>query len=414
MEPDFLSPPKALQLPLAGEGTFDFFATWQKIASATNLQHLPPVPYPSVSQHGLAALLDLHEGGQAEPIVTHEQWQIKRRRLGENLAWLLGPQPSPAKTVTGKVVFETACAGYIRRKIRLQIEREISSQIVFQSSNNGQTRRRVLMTVESESVPAYLCMPTDIRGPRPAVICLHQFNIEAGAREMVGLDPDHSDVAFADELARRGFVTLALDLPGYGERRDAEGNPAEKVVDYYRSQPRGSLLGRMAWEVSCAVDYLATLDGVDAQRIGCMGHLLGGVVGLFAAALDARVRAVVASAACATFQSQIERDTAHLLWCSGTGLLPIMGFFDEESAVDLPMEYHECVALIAPRPLFLCTPLRSDFFPREGLEEVSRHLENLYAFLDSPERLSVSYPHYFIFFPEDLREEAYHWLTRFL
>jgi dienelactone hydrolase len=414
MEPEFLTAPRTLQLPLAGAEAFDFFATWKRIAGVSSLSHLPPVPFPPTSQHGLAALLEIASGERVETVVNPGQWARKRGQLRENLLWLLGERPPSPKSVTAKLVFETACAGYLRRKVRLRIEREISSQIVFQSSTNGQTRQRILLTVETESVPAYLCLPAVVRSPRPAVICIHHFNQPAGAREAVGLDPEHNDLAFADELARRGFVTLALDLPLYGERFKPDHSTAEQFVDFYRSEPRGSLLGRMAWEVSCAVDYLAALDVVDARRIGCMGHLLGGIVALFAAALDERLSAVVASAACATFRSQLEQGTANMIWCGGTALLPILGFFEAEEAEEPPVEYHEVVSLIAPRPLFLCTPLRSEYFPRQGLEEVGSHVENLYSFLGVPEHLSINYPHYFIFFPEDLREEAYQWLTRFL
>jgi len=414
MEPEFLTPSKPFPLPLAGEGSFDFFSTWQRLVGVSSLQHLVPVPHASISPHGLAALLEIREGDRAESVVTKDQWQTKRRHLRENVEWLLGEQPAGAKSVTAKTIFETACEGYIRRKIHLQIEHEVSSQILFQANHNGRTQRRILATVESESVPAYLCLPTQTRIPRPAVICLHQFNQPAGARELVGLDPEHNDVAFADELTRQGYITLAIDLPGYGERYHSERHAAESTVDFYRAHPRGSLLGRMVWEVSCAVEYLCTLEVVDHRRIGCMGHLLGGIVALFAAALDERLRAVVASAACASFRSQIQQGTGRSLWCAGTGLLPVLGFFEAEQANTLPIEYHEIVALIAPRALFLCSPLRSDYFPREGLEEVASHLENLYAFLGFPERLSISIPHYFIYFPVELREEISQWLTRFL
>lgn len=413
MDPEFLTHSKAFQLPLAEEESFDFFATWQRLAGVSRLDHLAPAPFPPPPSQELSALLELVEGDEVQAISTQRQWESKRSRLRKNLEWLLGEMLPPPKSVGAKVTFETACEGYVRRKLRLQIEREVSSQIVFQSSSNGQTRRRILMTVESESIPAYLCLPSSAREPCPAVICLHQFN-PVGSRETVGLDPEHDDVAFADELARRGFATLALDLPGFGERRRPDRSAAEHVIDFYRRQPRGSLLGRMVWEVSRAVDFLSTMESVDSRRIGCMGHLLGGIVGLFATALDERLRAVVASAACATFRSQFRSDVARKIWCSGTGLLPVMGFFTKGNLKELPIEYHEIAALVAPRPLYLCTPLRSDYFPREGLEEVESHLENLYAFLKSPERLAIKYPRYFIYFPEELREEIYQWLMRFL
>jgi pimeloyl-ACP methyl ester carboxylesterase len=414
MEPEYVTSSKPFSLPLAGEESFDFSSTWQRLAGVSGLHHLPPTPHPAPSPHGLTALLEIHDGDRVTTVANDEQWQVKYRHLRENLDWLVGERPPVAQSVTAKTVFETACAGYVRRKIRLQIERKVSSQILFQAALDGHTRRRILLTVESEGVPAYLCLPTVTRTPRPAVICLHQFNQAAGARESVGLDPEHNDVAFADELARCGYVTLAFDLPGYGERRPADKSTAEAIVAFYRAEPRCSLLGRMAWEVSCAVEYLSSLDMVDSRRIGCMGHLLGGIVAMFASALDKRLKAVVASSACATFRSQIEQGVGRSIWCSGTGLLPILGFFEGEQAGLLPIEYHEIMALIAPRPMFLCTPLKSEHFPRERLEEVASHVENLYSFLGHPERLSIQYPHYFIFFPEELREDIYQWLTRFL
>jgi pimeloyl-ACP methyl ester carboxylesterase len=417
MEPDpITTPPRYLQLPLLmAEGSFDFVATWQRLCGANTPQQLPPIPYVVPPRQSLSALLEIHGNGPVEPVLNREQWQAKRRLLRDNLLWLLGEQPACPTTVTARLAFETACQGYVRRKMRLQLDRQVSSKVVFQSTRNGYAHRRVLLNIESETVPAYLCIPTaPPRVPRPAVICLHQFNPEEGARETVGLDPQHNDMAFADELARRGFVTLAFDLPGYGERRDPKRSPVESLIDFYRAHPKGSLLGEMAWEVSRAVDYLATVEGVDSQRIGCIGHVLGGIVALFAAALDERLRAVVASAACATFRSQFESGTADQIWFNGTGLLPHLGFFRDGQLDDLPIEIHEVVAQIAPRALYLCTPERSDYFPREGVQEVARHLENLYSFLGFPERLAVNYPSYFIYFPEDLREEAYQWLTRFL
>jgi len=414
MEPEYVTAPKGLQLPLGAEGAVDVFGIWQRIAGVNRLDELPPVPYRVPAHRGLSAFLEIHHGETIEPIVSREQWQRKRRLLRENLLWLLGDRPTAPATVSARTVFETACRGFVRRKLRLQIEREVSSKILFESANNGHTRRRILLTLESEAVPAYLCVPTNGRGPHPAVICLHQFNVEEGAREAVGLDIRHSDLAFAEELARRGFVTLAFDLPGYGERRVENQSAAEGLVGFYRAHPRGSLLGQSTWEVSRAIDYLASLEGIDPRRIGCMGHLLGGIVGIVTAALDERLQAVVASAGCAMFRCPSQQATAERIWLQGTGLLPVLGFFCREHADHLPIEFHEILAQIAPRPLYLCTPQRSDFIPRESVEEVARHLEYLYAFLGCPERLSVNYPNYFIYFPEDLREEAYHWLTRFL
>jgi len=69
---------------------------------------------------------------------------------------------------------------------------------------------------------AYVCVPKGPAGRRPAVFCHHQHNGEfgLGKSEPVGLAGD-PDLAYASELAERGFVTIAPDAIGFEERTGA-------------------------------------------------------------------------------------------------------------------------------------------------------------------------------------------------
>src|SRR6185312_3647456 len=53
-------------------------------------------------------------------------------------------------------------------------------------------------------------------GPRPAVLALHQ-TVPQGKDEPAGLEGD-PELALGRELAARGFVVLAPDAVGFGER----------------------------------------------------------------------------------------------------------------------------------------------------------------------------------------------------
>ena len=67
-------------------------------------------------------------------------------------------------------------------------------------------------------MPAWLLIPDAARDGtvrRPAVLCLHQ-TIAIGKDEPVGLGTN-LELAYARELAARGYVALAPDYPNFGE-----------------------------------------------------------------------------------------------------------------------------------------------------------------------------------------------------
>ncbi|MCA6954045.1 alpha/beta hydrolase [Pectobacterium polaris] len=102
----------------------------------------------------------------------------------------------------------------------------------------------------------------------PAIVVSHPWG---GVKEQTsGL--------YAQQLAKRGFITLAYDASHYGESggvpRNLE-NPADRVQD-----------------IRSAVGYLSSLPQVDAARIGTLGICAGGGYTLHEAQTDARVKAV--------------------------------------------------------------------------------------------------------------------------
>src|SRR4029078_372558 len=95
---------------------------------------------------------------------------------------------------------------------------------------------------------------------------------------------------YGAELAARGYVVLAPDYPNYGESK----------VDVYAL---GYESGRMKaiCNHSRAVDLLQSMPEVDPDRIGVIGHSLGGHNALFLAAFDPRARVVVPSCGFTSF-----------------------------------------------------------------------------------------------------------------
>lgn len=86
---------------------------------------------------------------------------------------------------------------------------------------------------------------------------------------------------YAQTLAKRGFVTLAFDPSYTGE---SLGEPRSVASADINTE-----------DFSAAVDYLSNLNFVDANKIGILGICGFGGFALNAAAMDTRIKAVVAS-----------------------------------------------------------------------------------------------------------------------
>ena len=143
---------------------------------------------------------------------------------------------------------------------------------------------------------------------------------------------------------------LAFDQIGFGSRVLSAGK-------FYDRFPRWSLLGNMICDTRAAITALQALDMIDPSRISLFGYALGAEVGLFTAALDDRVRAVVAAAGFSPLRLEsAESGTEGIRHYSHLhGLIPRLGFFvGYEKRV--PFDYDEVLAAIAPRSVLVIAP----------------------------------------------------------
>ena len=107
-------------------------------------------------------------------------------------------------------------------------------------------------------------------------------------------------------LARKGYVVLAYDPFGQGERIEYPGSRQGQSAlgggtsEHEYAGRRLVLLGAnfglfRAWDGIRGIDYLLSRPEVDPDRIGCCGQSGGGTLTQFLAALDDRIRAAVVS-----------------------------------------------------------------------------------------------------------------------
>ncbi|MDZ4197961.1 MAG: acyl-CoA thioester hydrolase/BAAT C-terminal domain-containing protein, partial [Kiritimatiellia bacterium] len=246
------------------------------------------------------------------------------------------------------------------------------------------------------------CAPDEMR---PGILCIHGTD-ETLAHRNVLSPVDKPNRAYAIELAQRGAVTLAVDQFGFGEG-NAGRSQAEVVDSFYRKYPEGSLDGARLSVHQCAVDFLASHPLVDASRLGCMGHSLGGRAAVYLAALDPRIRACVSSAGISPnltngFRNRPRKDS----------FSPRLD--DEmERTGKSAFEYQELLALIAPRAALLLEPWNDPYNPM--IEPVFRCFEKarfVFQLCGVPENLQILCHGEGHDTLPDIRNYAYAWLLK--
>jgi len=121
------------------------------------------------------------------------------------------------------------------------------------------------------TLAADLYMPKTAEGKLPAIAVCGPFG--AVKEQAAGL--------YAQTMAERGFLTVAFDPSYTGE---SGGEPRHVVSPDINTE-----------DFSAAVDFLATNDMVDAEKIGIIGICGWGGLAINAAAADPRIKATVAS-----------------------------------------------------------------------------------------------------------------------
>ena len=262
---------------------------------------------------------------------------------------------------------------------------------------------------EGERVTAYLLTPKELKDQEPAVLALHQ-TVDSGKDEVVGLD-GHPDYAYGHELGERGYVVLAPDHLTAGERV----YPGKESFDsgpFYEQYENWSMVGKNLEDTKSAVDVLVSLEYVDQNKIGVIGHSHGGHNAIFGAALDDRIKVAVSNCGFSVFSEEEER----LEWSLEEGYIYIpklRKFFLEN--IDPPLDLHEVGALIAPRPWLNISAYEDVAYGnQEFLAEVGTLLFQVYSLYNASNAFGYYMHGNNHSFPKSARALAYEWLDRYL
>jgi dienelactone hydrolase len=179
----------------------------------------------------------------------------------------------------------------------------------------------------------------------PVVIWLHGYSSSLGYSWVY-----HYDVHPVLALAQAGYAVLAFDQSGFGSRQ-------VEAAAFYNRYPRWSQMGHMVEDTRAAIDALTRDAQVDSSRIYLFGYSMGANLALHTAVLDPRVKGVVSLNGFTPMRTDKEdRGLGGIArYFREHDLLPRMGAFVGKEA-QLPYDYDELIAALAPRPVYILSP----------------------------------------------------------
>ena len=290
-------------------------------------------------------------------------------------------------------------------------------------------------------VPAYVLIPKGAKLPAPGVVVLHSHDglYLWGKEKVVENEPEHPYLtafkqrayggkSIAAELARRGYVVIAIDMFYWGERRmilDADP-PAyreramtlteQEIREFTQRASQGESLiarslltagvtwpGVLLWDDIRTLDYLAARPEVDAKRLGCVGLSVGGYRSFLLAALDERIKAAVDVGWMTSFGAQIKEHVINTVGLS----FHINGLYRY-------LDFPHIAALVAPRALLVINGSRDRLFALEGVKAAFETIGRCYAKAGAADRQQCRLydaPHEFNL---EMQAEAWAWLGKWV
>jgi dienelactone hydrolase len=291
---------------------------------------------------------------------------------------------------------------------------------------------------------AMLLKPRGERGRLPAVLALHDhsgdkyFGLEKITRTGADQHPMmvshqsrmYEGQAWANELARLGYVVLVPDAYAFGSRRvrvaevpeqirrgiaTEEPRTPEEIVAYntwasgHETIMAKSLFsagttwpGVFLAEDQRALDVLCAREDVDPDRVGCGGLSGGGLRTAYLGGADPRIRCAVCVGWMTTWVDLVLNKCNTHTWMVYIPLLP------------RELDYPEILGLMAPQPTLVLNNRDDALFTLAEMERADRILRDVYVKAGAGEHYRGSFhpgPHKFDL---AMQEEAFAWFERWL
>lgn len=289
-----------------------------------------------------------------------------------------------------------------------------------------------------------LLKPANAKGPLPAILAFHDHggNKYFGTRKITKtsaqqhpLMKEHQQeyyegMAWANEIAKRGYVVLVSDAFPFASRRvwmqdvpahlrhglnDNDPENSENIHKYNEwagehehVMSKSLMSAGTTWagvffaEDKKALDVLCARQDVDTTRVGCAGLSGGGMRTVFMGGLDERIKCAVCVGFMTTWKDLILHKSYTHTWMTYVPILP--------NELDFP----EIFGLRAPLPTMVLNDIDDDLYTLPEMKRADKMLSDVYAKAGASERYKCSFypgPHKF---DKKMQAEAFAWFDKWL
>jgi dienelactone hydrolase len=296
---------------------------------------------------------------------------------------------------------------------------------------------------------AILLKPASASGPLPGVLGLHDHGGQKyfGKRKitrttdqmhpvMLGHQQDYySGKAWANELAKRGYVVLVHDTFTFGSRRvwyqDIDGitwgpcmvddkndkNPEDpENINIYNEwaghhehiMSKSLFCGGTTWpgvtlmEDQVALDILSSRTDVDENNLGCCGLSGGGLRTDYLGGLDQRVKCAISVGFMSTWRDFILHKSQTHTWMAYTPLLPKF------------LDFPEILGLRVPLPTMVMCDNEDQLYTLPEMKRADQMLAEIFEKAGAPDHYSGRFYPGDHKFDAEMQHDAFSWFDRWL
>ena len=291
---------------------------------------------------------------------------------------------------------------------------------------------------------AILLKPQNAKGALPAILAFHDHgaNKYFGTRKITKTsDKQHPDIvshqkeyysglAWANEIAKRGYVVLVSDAFPFASRRVMlqdvpasqrnglnDQNPEDsnniKAYNTWASAHEHTMAKSLfsagtTWpgvffaEDQKALDVLCARKDVDATRVGCAGLSGGGMRTVFMGGLEPRIKCAVCVGFLTTWKDFILNKSFTHTWMTYVPMLP------------KDMDFPEILGLRAPLPTLVLNDTHDGLYTLPEMEAADKILAEVYKKANATDKYKCSFhpgPHKF---DSKMQTEAFDWFDQWL
>jgi dienelactone hydrolase len=291
---------------------------------------------------------------------------------------------------------------------------------------------------------AIILKPENAKGKLPAVLAFHDH----GGNKFFGIDKIslttetphpmlvahrneyYEGSAWANELAKQGYVVMVSDAFAFGSRRvmmqDVPAYMRENLTDndplkqenidayntwassHEQVMARSLFSAGTSWpavfvaEDQKALDILCARSDVDANKIGCCGLSGGGLRSVYLGALDPRIKCAIPVGFMTTWTDFLLYKSYTHTWMIYVPLLP--------NELDFP----DIMSLRAPLPTLVLNDTNDGLFTLSEMQKADKIIAEVYRKANAADNYKCSFhpgPHKF---DKAMQAEAFAWFDKWL